>query len=399
MQKTPQFHKGSLKISQFSKLGKNVLLSILSVVIFFGSAEALTRIGYTPHKYEHSGMFEYDEEKIFGLRKNNTGIYKWGGNYTTNSHGYRGRELSVEKPGNTKRILAIGDSVTFGHGMNDDQTYPYYLERILNEYSRGSGKNNMYEVINTAVPGNAPFQEYYDLERGLKFNPDVIILQFTLNDVIWHPLTWIKEDTGIPDNLMEAIDHSRVPGLRKLLHFDYIIQQNSSFYLFLKDISARIRFKDPSGENIAQKAMQEEQSLPELLMIEEPEPPAIKAAWDDALYWVQRMTEMAKDNDVPLILLVTPYNFQLSLTPKQALPQRKMEAFSEEEKIYYVDMLEILRKLLVEEVNQDISADQITSGLIEDFWKEFFLDYDHPTAMGHELIANALHTLVLETLR
>jgi hypothetical protein len=40
----------------------------------------------------------------------------------------------------------LGDSVTFGYGVDQTQSFPAELERLLNQ----SGK---YEVINAGVPG------------------------------------------------------------------------------------------------------------------------------------------------------------------------------------------------------------------------------------------------------
>ncbi|KKW38861.1 MAG: hypothetical protein UY85_C0021G0011 [Candidatus Peribacteria bacterium GW2011_GWB1_54_5] len=101
----------------------NLLLCAGSIIFFFGGAELIARIWYTPQKYEYTGMFEYDREKVFGLKKNATGLY-WGGAYTTNSYGFRGKEIPLEKPANTVRVLVVGDSVSFGHGVNDNQIFP-----------------------------------------------------------------------------------------------------------------------------------------------------------------------------------------------------------------------------------------------------------------------------------
>jgi len=50
-----------------------------------------------------------------------------------NSEGYRGPEFTKEKPANVFRIFTIGGSTTFGSGVFDNQTYPYYLQEIYDQ--------------------------------------------------------------------------------------------------------------------------------------------------------------------------------------------------------------------------------------------------------------------------
>jgi GDSL-like Lipase/Acylhydrolase family len=98
-----------------------------------------------------------------------------------NSAGLRDREYPVAKPAATFRIVAIGDSFTFGAGVKQGETYPKRLEAMLNE--RLGGKGTTFEVLDAGVPGYNTYQELIHLrEVGLKFNPDLIVLGFTLSD-------------------------------------------------------------------------------------------------------------------------------------------------------------------------------------------------------------------------
>jgi len=47
-----------------------------------------------------------------------------------NEYGFRGPEITKEKPEKTYRIFAIGASTTFGSGVFDTQTYPFYLQLL-----------------------------------------------------------------------------------------------------------------------------------------------------------------------------------------------------------------------------------------------------------------------------
>lgn len=97
----------------------------------------------------------------------------------TNSVGLRtDHEISIEKPSQTQRILAVGDSLTFGPYVNNYQTYPDQLENYLKQ------KNYQVEVLNAGFSGYTLEDELgYLKEKGLALKPDIIILGIYTNDV------------------------------------------------------------------------------------------------------------------------------------------------------------------------------------------------------------------------
>lgn len=98
-----------------------------------------------------------------------------------NSDGLRDREYAVEKPPNTFRIVVVGDSVTYGYSVALEDTYVKKLEVLLNE--RDTGRN--YEVINLGVGGyNTPQELVRYREKGRKYQPDLLIIGFVLNDAV-----------------------------------------------------------------------------------------------------------------------------------------------------------------------------------------------------------------------
>lgn len=92
-----------------------------------------------------------------------------------NSKGLRDREYPYEKPTGTVRILVLGDSMTWGLGVADDEMFTEVLER------RYAKEGMAVEVINTAVSGWGTDQQYLFLQsEGLKYQPDVVLLNFYL---------------------------------------------------------------------------------------------------------------------------------------------------------------------------------------------------------------------------
>ena len=96
-----------------------------------------------------------------------------------NSLGWRDREISLDKKEDTFRIIALGDSITFGWGVELHETYVKQLETILKK--QNSYKN--YEVINISIEDLGLQEELKLLKQfGLDFQPDLVLLGFYLND-------------------------------------------------------------------------------------------------------------------------------------------------------------------------------------------------------------------------
>jgi hypothetical protein len=103
--------------------------------------------------------------------------YRAGAIVTINSFGFRGKEFSQTKPEGTVRILGIGDSMTLGVAVGDDDTFLAQLEGLLNQ----DGGSSRYETINAGHQNINTRQESRFLrERNLmSLGPDVVILGFT----------------------------------------------------------------------------------------------------------------------------------------------------------------------------------------------------------------------------
>jgi hypothetical protein len=98
--------------------------------------------------------------------------------YQINSQGIRASEdWILENETNPNIIFAIGDSFTFGLGVNEGFAYPQVLDNLL---------GNSASVVNLGVPG---FGTTYTYDRLLEYAdtegmPDIIIYTFVRNDPI-----------------------------------------------------------------------------------------------------------------------------------------------------------------------------------------------------------------------
>jgi lysophospholipase L1-like esterase len=94
-----------------------------------------------------------------------------------NRHGFRERDYDERKAPDVYRIAVIGDSITFGQGIADEDRFSRQLEK---ELARGPGA---YEVLSFGRPGTETVDHLKVLrETVLPAQPDFVLLQWYVND-------------------------------------------------------------------------------------------------------------------------------------------------------------------------------------------------------------------------
>ncbi len=97
--------------------------------------------------------------------------------YQNNSLGWRGRREYREAKQTEFRVLFLGDSFTYGTGVNDDQTFAALVEKELR------ADRMSVEVINAGCPGKGTDYELKFFQTvGRKYHPDLTVLAFYPND-------------------------------------------------------------------------------------------------------------------------------------------------------------------------------------------------------------------------
>ena len=143
---------------------------------FAGYAPADSPYGYRP---DLLGDYLPDKEHIEYLYTRDFRIiapYK----FYTNSEGLRAdKEVSRTKRPGLQRILIAGDSFVLGPYLDNHETLSALLEESLSE-----GGDRDIEVVNSGFAGWTITDEYqYLMEKGLKLNPDVVLLFATWSDI------------------------------------------------------------------------------------------------------------------------------------------------------------------------------------------------------------------------
>ncbi|MBU1909947.1 MAG: SGNH/GDSL hydrolase family protein, partial [Verrucomicrobia bacterium] len=143
--------------------GRAPEMSLISVGRFQLSANP--RMGYEPVP-----DFEYHGRKLY--------YYEFRGR--SNRLGFRDRDHPVQKPAGTFRILVLGDSITMGLELErTEDIFTFVLERALRE------KGYAADVLNFGVSGYNTQQEVEMLaDKGLAFQPDLVVLAYCLNDTL-----------------------------------------------------------------------------------------------------------------------------------------------------------------------------------------------------------------------
>jgi lysophospholipase L1-like esterase len=101
---------------------------------------------------------------------------------TVNGQRFRAtREYAARPAPGVRRVAVLGDSMTFGWGAEDDQTYPAQLESIL---GAAAGSRVAVEVINAGYPGTCLGEKAAWYARGVRpFHPALVILTLLGDDV------------------------------------------------------------------------------------------------------------------------------------------------------------------------------------------------------------------------
>ncbi len=100
--------------------------------------------------------------------------------YRINPDGIRDSVYARPKPDGVFRVVVMGDSVSFGYGVEEAEAYPQVFEGLLSELA----PNAQIEVVNLGVGGYNAYNEAKLLEGvGLSYEPDLVLVQFCINDL------------------------------------------------------------------------------------------------------------------------------------------------------------------------------------------------------------------------
>jgi lysophospholipase L1-like esterase len=224
---------------------------------------------------------------------------EWNTAVVTNRLGLREVEIGPKSTGTT-RVLVLGDSYTFGYGVEAGEAYPQVLGALVREAALP------VEVINAGIPSYSPTLESLWLrDVGLSLSPDIVVLGLDMSDfqddLFLEPLVEWGED-GEPMRVRPSPRPGRfAQGYKSLLLVRMTRFATDAVY-------SRLR----SGEEF--EAPQVRQLVHNRFALTRGDIPEAEAAphYARTFGWIERASALTAARGVRFLVLTYPYGHQVA---------------------------------------------------------------------------------------
>lgn len=288
--------------------------------------------------------FYLKDEKLFWRLRPNLYIksgFVISGEYRTNSGGFRDREFEDNRSTSKKRILCLGNSVTFGWRVAEEEAYPQVLQNLLPDE---------FEVYNCAQTGYTTYQGKRLLGELLqKYRPDAVILAYIWNDLL-------PAANGIMDS-QQKMSPQAILSLQNALAHSAAYRWGRFFFL-------KITSKPPSASKTPRVPLDEYQ------------------------IHVQEMLDSCRAHQVRPVLLLPP-------APKPEWLNIQAERYR---KLFYEPFRRyaaVLKELASAGRIPLVNADSALAGELS-VWENLPEDFVHPSAQAHQTTARLLSAGLFE---
>jgi lysophospholipase L1-like esterase len=336
-------------------------VGICSVAVVLVAAELVLRARGESGRRDLRTLHEVrpDRPWLYGLRPGVEARLDISGDvlYRINADGFRDRVYARPKPADAFRIAVLGDSIAFGYGVAENDSFPERVERAFAAWN-GAGS---IEVLNFGVNAYNAYNEaelFKELAR--EFEPDLVLVQFCVNDLN-DPTLHFDSSTN---RVLEAIPTLAFPNPDDRQHPP---PSRSVLSRFCDRFALCRRLRSLFGNGVGAPA----------------DPAAWKAAFvphdgpENVIEWRwlrDRYREIARavaPDGGRLVVLAFPYETQIG-DETVLLAQPELARIGAEEDWETIDLLAAFR-----------DAERQTS-------EPLYLDVWHPTAVGHRAAADMI---------
>jgi lysophospholipase L1-like esterase len=298
------------------------------------------------------------------------------------AQGTRDDAVAIPKPNGTLRILVLGDSLAYGSDVTRDKTFPNRLENLLRQEFGPS-----VEVVNSGVAGYTPYNELeYYLAKGRKFDADIVILAFCMNDVVDPRLHWgDAPGVKIPYEAIPNHEYDErviLPRMQNLKEQPAEpagtrawLSRHSQLYSLIEKrlLKPKRKFYADTGAAIPTYITGEDTISIEVLL--DRNTPEWK--WLASIY--DRLNDAVQADRAKLLIAIFPLAYQLDAN-YPFLPQRQIVDYCNEKRIRCLDLLPPFRRYSQADIFMLDRAEY------HDVW--------HLTESGHALAAQELLTFL-----
>ncbi len=330
------------------------------MLLFFGSLDRILGVFYPPTLIQGS-VHEPHPVRGWALKPRIEGpAGSPGASARINAMGLRGPEIPKSKPANERRIMFLGDSVTFGYSVNAGDTLPEQVETRLAAQPESGVR---FRCVNAGVSGYTTWQELNLLrEFHDRVRPDVVILQFCINDV--------KDILYAEEGRLEAApmvtigtgsDHwSGIYRAIQSISWEYQNRNWQDWHIWGRAVGTR----GPNDIRHTDTAFYTKTLLPE-----------VAVAWDRTYADLERFRKFCRDRGTHFIILYIPIIPQLNEDPSGPQPQDRVAQWCLSKDVDFVDVTPQFREI-------------VDAGV--PIRPKYMKDAVHPVGPGYAIAADAV---------
>lgn len=371
----PTLHRGAAPTGErsarrWARLGLSAVSTVAALLLLEGGlrlawpgrADAMNLAAFTRTSTRPGQMTEL----IPGARND----HFVGGPVRINEHGRRGPSAPLEKPRDTVRILAVGDSVTFGYGVREEATYH---QLIASRWTAGGGRR--FEAINAGLTSaGLPYVLHTVRAECSVLDPDLILVGLVVNDFGVYPPE-VLEERPLARSRTEAD-----PGRWRLLgplHRSTVVTMSLHLAKSLLYRTRLLDLSDSPGYHFPALA--------------DPSP-ALDEVWESSLSVMDATVEAARECGSPIAFTLFPLEIQLSASALRRYtedlgfplgegviardPQRRLAEWAADRGVSFIDLAPAF-------LGPDPSALYLRGGYVT-------VDPVHPSEEGHRVAADQL---------
>lgn len=315
--------------------------------------------------------------------------------YSINDLGLRNERLDVAKPENTKRFLFVGDSFTYGTGVNLSDSFPKQFENVINSEK----KDKIVQVINAGVPGyGLILEDLYLRFKGINLKPDVVVVNLSMTD-FFDERRYLKIANKDESGMVIAVPgYASTPYFPPAIH--KFLKNNSFLYnVFLKKqedlwklkgkfLALASRQKQPDYSNSEPSVTVGDLDNDTFAITRQVDDESFVQLFGPVASRIKEMKSYMDLNNIKMVLVIIPNGHQIDKN-QWTLGRKPMKL---EDDIYPTKIFEEIIKLSddnkIPVINVVDDLKEYNSSNPKD---KLFFDYDgHLTPTGNKVIAKKL---------